>query len=80
MKSIETTAKFQEDGTITLKLDSFIFRPGIHKVILVIEETSIHNELNPKDKLKLLLNSIEWDTEQYETWTQEKESLYGWIK
>jgi hypothetical protein len=84
MKSIETTAKFHEDGTIILKLDSLPFVPGIHKVILVIEENLIINlpkyELNPKDKLKLLLDSIVWDNEQYDKWIHEKESLYGWIQ
>ena len=76
MKSIETTAKIQEDGTVILKINSFSFRPGIHNVILVIEENSIigysNKELNRKDKLRHLLDSVLWDNEQYERWLQEK--------
>ena len=41
MKSIETTAQFNEDGTVTVTLNSHLFRPGKHKIILILDEESM---------------------------------------
>ncbi len=37
LRSIETTATVEEDGTVTLRLPPSV-PPGVHRVVLVIEE------------------------------------------
>jgi hypothetical protein len=86
MRTIETVAQFNEDGTVILKVNQPIFIHGKHKVLLVIDDISYSIPLNnpneeKKNKRKsVLLNSPIWNDEQYENWSKDKQSLYGWFQ
>lgn len=47
MKSIETVASFNADGTLTAKIPAII-SPGEHEVVIVVEEKGVMAKLKEK--------------------------------